>query len=400
MEEYSYKNKKYYFSDGVWLTSNFLAVPTELQSELNRQLIDKVDFSKKSVSELLAIIDKSRIEQSNTQLAGKLLKIALQKADDRERMMVLPRATSNLRMIGHPQEAIDLAQEYMSRYGLGVASAPLYTSMGAAYADLDNLTVARKYADKAYAAGGKGDSELNALYQRLECLENPADTPYDRQMKKEDHFASHPKTFSSKNTVSIRLVTAETKDSVSSEKMEINLKDTPCNTGKYAESEEEFLNRITREYIHILSGEEDVKTRFNTLLARVMEDSKRISYVSEPETGKKDSGSSFLDEPGKTAEERTTKENNNPLTPEGRELFEILRNVRLALAREEKQPPFYIFSDKTLTEMCINLPQTREEMLGIKGVGLAKLDKYAGPFIREITEFVAVHPDVKTSGYS
>lgn len=401
MEEYSYKNNKYFFSDGVWLSTNYLAVPTALQSELNQQLMDKIDFSKKSVAELLTIIDKSRIEQSNTQLAGKLLKNALQKADQRERMSVLPRATSNLRMVGHPQEAIDLAQEYLSRYGNGVASAALFTSMGAAYCDLGNLIEARRYANRAYATGGKEDSELNALFQRLDCMENPSDTPYDRRMKREDYFASRPRTFSGKTSEPIRWASTEEKEPSSVDIVSDNLTEleTPIDSEQYAESEEEFLNRITREYIHILSSDEDVKTRFNALLARVIEDSKRISYVSDSgETGEKESNIIITDEVEKAVEARTDKSNKKLLTAQGRELFEILRSVRLLLAKEEHQPPFFIFPDKTLIEMCIHLPQSREEMLGIRGVGLAKLDKYADPFIREIEAFVAAHPGVKTSG--
>ena len=74
MKEYYYDGEKYFFSDGVWLSPNHLAVPTALQGELNKSLLDTMDFSAYSVSEILTIIDKSRAEKNNVQLAEKLLK--------------------------------------------------------------------------------------------------------------------------------------------------------------------------------------------------------------------------------------------------------------------------------------------------------------------------------------
>ncbi len=68
-------------------------------------------------------------------------------------------------------------------------------------------------------------------------------------------------------------------------------------------------------------------------------------------------------------------------------IFERLRKVRLDLARQEKVPPYLIFSDRTLVELCQKMPQTEEEMLEISGVGAHKLQKYGDAFLSVIRAF-------------
>lgn len=70
------------------------------------------------------------------------------------------------------------------------------------------------------------------------------------------------------------------------------------------------------------------------------------------------------------------------------DLFEQLRKLRLEIAKEEKMPPYIIFSDKTLTEMCIKYPLNKDEMLAINGVGEMKYAKYGEQFVRAIEDYV------------
>ena len=62
-------------------------------------------------------------------------------------------------------------------------------------------------------------------------------------------------------------------------------------------------------------------------------------------------------------------------------LFQKLRALRLEIAREEKIPPYMVFSDKTLIHMCILRPGSEEEMLNVTGVGRHKYEKYGKRFI-------------------
>lgn len=62
-------------------------------------------------------------------------------------------------------------------------------------------------------------------------------------------------------------------------------------------------------------------------------------------------------------------------------LFERLRQKRNQLAQAQNLPPYVVFSDQTLRELAQKQPQSRLEMLQIKGVGVNKLDKYGEDFL-------------------
>ncbi|HRP67985.1 MAG TPA: DNA helicase RecQ [Turneriella sp.] len=63
------------------------------------------------------------------------------------------------------------------------------------------------------------------------------------------------------------------------------------------------------------------------------------------------------------------------------ELFEILRKRRKELADEQNLAPYMIFSDKSLIDMCVRLPQNRDEFLKVHGVGETKMRRYADEFL-------------------
>ena len=84
---------------------------------------------------------------------------------------------------------------------------------------------------------------------------------------------------------------------------------------------------------------------------------------------------------------RTKQRKSDILNSRGLELFDVLRKLRTAIAREENVPPYLVFSDKTLVDMCIRVPFTKEEMLGVSGVGENKFQKYGERFANEIYEF-------------
>lgn len=70
-----------------------------------------------------------------------------------------------------------------------------------------------------------------------------------------------------------------------------------------------------------------------------------------------------------------------------RQLFERLREVRREIAAKEGVPPYIIFSDKTLADMCGKLPVNRQEMLMVSGVGEHKYGKYGEDFLNVICDF-------------
>ncbi len=68
-------------------------------------------------------------------------------------------------------------------------------------------------------------------------------------------------------------------------------------------------------------------------------------------------------------------------------LFEKLRELRFKISSEEKVPPFMIFSDLSLIDMCNKLPVNEKQFIDVSGVGKQKLEKYGAVFTDEILQF-------------
>lgn len=62
-------------------------------------------------------------------------------------------------------------------------------------------------------------------------------------------------------------------------------------------------------------------------------------------------------------------------------MWEALRECRREQAEEQGVPPYVIFHDSTLIEMCATLPQTLDEFAKLSGVGERKLLKYGDAFL-------------------
>jgi len=70
-------------------------------------------------------------------------------------------------------------------------------------------------------------------------------------------------------------------------------------------------------------------------------------------------------------------------------LFENLRALRKRLADDAGVPPYVIFGDATLAEMAAYLPEDRQSLLAINGVGKLKLQRYGAEFLEEIRSHLA-----------
>ena len=71
-----------------------------------------------------------------------------------------------------------------------------------------------------------------------------------------------------------------------------------------------------------------------------------------------------------------------------KDLFETLRILRKKTADELKVPPFIVFSDAALRDMCIKYPQNKEEFLRVSGVGEIKAEKYGSKFMDVIRTYI------------
>ena len=83
---------------------------------------------------------------------------------------------------------------------------------------------------------------------------------------------------------------------------------------------------------------------------------------------------------------RNAGEETPDLTPEQAELFERLRELRLSIAREQQVPPYLIFNNATLEDMCRKRPATADELLEVSGVGEKKAERYGQAFLDAIAQ--------------
>ena len=69
-------------------------------------------------------------------------------------------------------------------------------------------------------------------------------------------------------------------------------------------------------------------------------------------------------------------------------LFSILKDLRKKIAKTNNLPPYVIFQDPSLEDMCTNYPITIEELSNIQGVGAGKAQKYGKEFVEVIKQYV------------
>ena len=76
-------------------------------------------------------------------------------------------------------------------------------------------------------------------------------------------------------------------------------------------------------------------------------------------------------------------------------LFDLLKKERKNVADAANVPPYVIFPDKTLIEMAIYYPQSRESLLSIHGIGQAKFNKYGSLFIDIIQNYCSKNQKIE-----
>ena len=83
------------------------------------------------------------------------------------------------------------------------------------------------------------------------------------------------------------------------------------------------------------------------------------------------------------------------LAGDSADLFEQLRALRMRLAQAEKLPPYLVFGDKTLVDMCAKAPRQLEDMKEIYGMGERKFAKYGKQFFAAIEDYRREHPEAE-----
>ena len=149
--------------------------------------------------------------------------------------------------------------------------------------------------------------------------------------------------------------------------------------GVLESSNKNLLRRLIEELLlegYIATGEYQVlkvgdisrlKNTETKVLVKIMDEDKMAKRKEKPKKNKKGMDS---------------------LTSAGFKLFDKLKELRLEIARAEKIPPYIVFNDKTLIDMCAKMPTTKSDMLNVSGVGENKYGKYGERFIAVIKEYV------------
>ena len=63
------------------------------------------------------------------------------------------------------------------------------------------------------------------------------------------------------------------------------------------------------------------------------------------------------------------------------EVYDRLRDLRTRIASEKGIPPYIVFSDKTLKDLSVKVPQDKEAMLDVHGIGEVKFERYGKEFL-------------------
>jgi ATP-dependent DNA helicase RecQ len=69
-------------------------------------------------------------------------------------------------------------------------------------------------------------------------------------------------------------------------------------------------------------------------------------------------------------------------------LYNLLVDLRKTIAKQKNIPPFVIFQEPSLKDMCFQYPITIEELTNIQGVGTGKAQRYGEPFVALIYHYV------------
>ncbi|HEY9012295.1 MAG TPA: DNA helicase RecQ [Devosia sp.] len=92
------------------------------------------------------------------------------------------------------------------------------------------------------------------------------------------------------------------------------------------------------------------------------------------------------DRPRRSAEVRRSLQRTVELPPEAQSLFDALRAERARLAKSQGVPPYLVLQDVSLRAMAMERPQTLDHLIGMPGIGQAKLDRYGAIFLKVIRD--------------
>lgn len=148
--------------------------------------------------------------------------------------------------------------------------------------------------------------------------------------------------------------------------------------GKGRERDEHFWNAVIRQSLVGGFLYKDVETYGTIKLTEKGRDfvKEPVSFLLIKErifTGEEEDGSIIANGKGAAFDET---------------LYTMLVDMRKNLSKQKNIPPFVIFQEPSLKDMCLQYPISMEELTNIQGVGTGKATRYGAPFLALIRQYV------------
>lgn len=166
--EIEYENEKYYLINDKLTDSHFIELDKNTRNIVAKSYFDQLNIQDLDENDLLDNIKLAK-ELEQFFFTTSACEYGLRKFffDLTFVRCCLPIYTSALRMLNMPQKAISFVESYLNNKKY--ISPSLLTSIAAAYCDIEDYTIAKKFADRAYAmqGGSRGVNELSLVYKRI-----------------------------------------------------------------------------------------------------------------------------------------------------------------------------------------------------------------------------------------
>jgi ATP-dependent DNA helicase RecQ len=143
----------------------------------------------------------------------------------------------------------------------------------------------------------------------------------------------------------------------------------------------DFAKRVVRDWIEQLTGQGYM---------RKVGDYNVLNVTEEGWCVLKGDGRPMLLKPAKKTEKKkgaVSKAAKESWQGVDRELFEVLRKVRLTIAQSKRVPAYVVFGDAALRDMARLKPSSTEDFLQVSGVGEQKSREYGKVFVSAISEY-------------
>lgn len=172
MESIVYNDETYYICNGVIYDSSYIAIPRDDAKPILEKYYGEMDFDNMYYDDYVKVLNGLK-SSGNYQKCVELIYKGFELFDETSYFRcALPILTSCYRLMNEPQKAIDFWEKVRNVY-YAYRSTALYTSLGAAYCDINDIEMARKCANIANAIRYQGNSdqeELKYLYARIKRM--------------------------------------------------------------------------------------------------------------------------------------------------------------------------------------------------------------------------------------